>query len=275
MTEHDVLSLHVDALRQRSRVAGEVAGTQQRIVATLRARRRRKKRAVWALIWAGLALPCGSTAYAWFYGMPPALRPVLERIGLATETAVPHARDTHRKRSSTAAPTVAVVPSTMPASTGSIAAAQTALEAAAGEQRAVARDAASDPGRSADGVASMRSSTAPRRSPRAIAGARPAAAPDASSAESHEELSRQLYARAHELHFVARDADAALRAWDHYLARAPLQVLRVEAEYNRALCLVRLGPKDEAMRALAPFADGTHGAYRRRESAALIRALSR
>ena len=43
-----------------------------------------------------------------------------------------------------------------------------------------------------------------------------------------------------------RDPEAALRAWDEYLAHAPLQWLRIEAEYNRALCLVRLGRTEEA-----------------------------
>jgi hypothetical protein len=142
----------------------------------------------------------------------------------------------------------------------------------------VTRDVAAGGARTADEadeIAAARSSAPARRSRRALAAVSPAAAPDASSPESREELSRQLYARAHELHFVARDADAALRAWNDYLARAPLHVLRIEAEYNRALCLVRLGRNEDALRELAPFADGTHGAYRRRESAALIRALSR
>ena len=68
---------------------------------------------------------------------------------------------------------------------------------------------------------------------------------------------------------------AALRAWDAYLAAAPSGRFAPEARYNRALCLVRLGRKDDAERALRPFADGAYGSYRRDEAKALIEALQR
>ncbi len=81
------------------------------------------------------------------------------------------------------------------------------------------------------------------------------------------------YRRAHEAHFVTRDAAAALVAWDEYLAVAPGGRFALEARYNRALCLVRLGRTAEARAALAPFAAGEHGAYRQREADELVRAL--
>ena len=49
--------------------------------------------------------------------------------------------------------------------------------------------------------------------------------------------------------------------------------LVLEARYNRALCLVRLGRTAEARAALLPFADGTLAHYRQAEARALIRAL--
>lgn len=48
----------------------------------------------------------------------------------------------------------------------------------------------------------------------------------------------------------------------------------LEALYNRALCLVRLGQHDAALAALTPFASGAHGAYRKAEAERLIDALT-
>jgi len=63
-----------------------------------------------------------------------------------------------------------------------------------------------------------------------------------------------LYRRAHELHFHGNDYAAALAAWDAYLAAEPAGRFSVEARYNRALCLIRLGRMQEARAALLPFA---------------------
>ncbi|WP_437917324.1 hypothetical protein WME73_25145 [Sorangium sp. So ce302] len=82
-----------------------------------------------------------------------------------------------------------------------------------------------------------------------------------------------LYQAAHRAHFVERNPAAALDAWNAYLAAAPHGRFAVEAQYNRALCLVRLGRKDEARRALEPFAQGALGGYRQAESRSLIEAM--
>ncbi|WP_438044795.1 tetratricopeptide repeat protein [Sorangium sp. So ce128] len=82
-----------------------------------------------------------------------------------------------------------------------------------------------------------------------------------------------LYQAAHRAHFVERNPAAALDAWNAYLAAAPRGRFAVEAQYNRALCLVRLGRKDEARRALEPFAQGALGGYRQAESRSLIEAM--
>jgi hypothetical protein len=99
----------------------------------------------------------------------------------------------------------------------------------------------------------------------------PAAPPPAIATSSSATLA--LFHRAHQLHFRQRDAAAALTAWDRYLQADPDGPLVLEAGYNRALCLVRLGRPAEARAALQPFADGTLVHYRRDEARALLQAL--
>jgi hypothetical protein len=84
-----------------------------------------------------------------------------------------------------------------------------------------------------------------------------------------------LYRPAHELHFRARNFGAALAAWDAYLSRFPQGTLALEAEYNRALCLMRLGRYAEARTALAPFAAGARGGYRRSEATRFLQAMEK
>jgi hypothetical protein len=100
----------------------------------------------------------------------------------------------------------------------------------------------------------------------------PVAAPPVLATSSSATLA--LFHRAHQLHFRQRDAAAALAAWDRYLQADPDGPLVLEARYNRALCLVRLGRADEARAALQPFADGTLVHYRRDEARALVQSLS-
>jgi hypothetical protein len=83
----------------------------------------------------------------------------------------------------------------------------------------------------------------------------------------------RLYREAHRSHFVERDYAAALIAWDRYLGVASGAPLGVEARYNRALCLVRLGRYREAREALVAIARGEQGAYRQREARALLSRL--
>ena len=88
-------------------------------------------------------------------------------------------------------------------------------------------------------------------------------------------VERGLYRRAHDIHFRAHDPDAALAAWDAYLAQRPTGRFAIEARYNRAIVLVRLRRLDEARAELTPFAAGAvaPGGYRQREARALIDAI--
>jgi hypothetical protein len=102
---------------------------------------------------------------------------------------------------------------------------------------------------------------------------REAPRPSRQAADAATDVEESLYADAHRAHFVARDPVAALRGWDAYLRTYPDGRFALEARYNRALCLVRLGQVAEARTALAPFADGSTGGYRQREARALLDAL--
>lgn len=83
----------------------------------------------------------------------------------------------------------------------------------------------------------------------------------------------EVYRRAHDAHFGRADYAAALELWDAYLGLSPLPRFALEARFNRAIALVRLGRREEARRALRPFADGDYGAYRAGEARALLRVL--
>ncbi len=85
-----------------------------------------------------------------------------------------------------------------------------------------------------------------------------------------------LYREAHRAHFADHDYADALTLWNAYLARFPTGIFALEARYNRAISLVRLGRKQEAAQALSPFAKGElKGAYRRDEARALLDALNK
>jgi hypothetical protein len=90
-------------------------------------------------------------------------------------------------------------------------------------------------------------------------------------AEAATELA--LYREAHRAHFDRNDCRAAVVGWERYLAEAPRGRFTLEARYNRALCLVRIGRHREAAAALAPFAEGAFGDYRRADARALLDAL--
>jgi tetratricopeptide (TPR) repeat protein len=94
------------------------------------------------------------------------------------------------------------------------------------------------------------------------------------TARAADEPFEALYRRAHEAHFTQRDFVHALASWDEYLAADPVGRFALEARYNRAIALAHLGRRDEARVALAPFADGSLGSYRRADAQRLLVALA-
>jgi RNA polymerase sigma-70 factor (ECF subfamily) len=101
-----------------------------------------------------------------------------------------------------------------------------------------------------------------------------AATPDERAPTAANDPSHALYVRAHHAQFVARDYADALAAWDEYLAR-PAGTFAVEAQFNRAIALAQLGRVDEARAAIAPFAAGAHGDYRRQSARRLLDLLAK
>lgn len=126
--------------------------------------------------------------------------------------------------------------------------------------------------------AAVTSSHSPAATPRA-----PRDAPPPSQATSQvgsagptapvEPDEHALYTTAHKLHFAEHNPGAALTAWDAYLRAAPSGRFAVEAQYNRALCLVRLGRTAEAHKTLEGFASGAYGRYRQAEARTLLDAI--
>jgi tetratricopeptide (TPR) repeat protein len=110
----------------------------------------------------------------------------------------------------------------------------------------------------------------PRALPSAPASAPPTKLPPPATARDAEDA---LYQQAHRAHFVDKDPQKALEAWDAYLEANPNGRFAPEARYNRALSLVRLGRRDDAKEALRPFADGAFGGYRQRDAKKLLDAL--
>ncbi len=110
-------------------------------------------------------------------------------------------------------------------------------------------------------------------SPTPVAASRASTTRASTLASAKADAEEALYGAAHQAHFVEHDPAAALRAWDDYLAAYPAGRFGLEARYNRALALVRLGRTDEARAALTPFADGRSGGYRQAEARSLLDAI--
>ena len=103
-------------------------------------------------------------------------------------------------------------------------------------------------------------------------GASPAPAPlEEPSLDPAVRAERELFERAHRLHFGGAGREAALGAWNDYLGAYPDGRYVPEARYNRALTLVRLGRMAAARRALE---DLSRVGYRTSEVRALLEATA-
>ncbi|AUX44122.1 hypothetical protein SOCE26_055840 [Sorangium cellulosum] len=287
----DVLHEATRALREQAAASrASPAETRARVMRTLKAQRARRHTAVRVLVPMAAVL-VGSVAWAsatrWF---PETWHDITSQLGLSAAQApeAPPAPPTSRSAPRRAAEAEAPAPS---AEAPAPPEPPPSVEAPAPPEpppsvEALALPPSPPPAPSPAPV----SARAPRRAeapapPRAARPAPPAAPREAGLSPEPATAGPQaapppagpdvdaLYQAAHRAHFVERNPAAALAAWDVYLAAAPRGRFSVEAQYNRALCLVRLGRTDEAQRALEPFARGAFGAYRQTESRALLDAL--
>lgn len=236
----------------RAETAGPAAAalsTRARVLATHRARSERATRVTtWIAMAAAAFLALGgSTAWAYWTGrldrwLAPAETPSDEREG-REERETPGER-----RAATRPPEAPVVE---------------VVEEVAPEAPAVDEAAASVPSSVAE----------PRAESGAVGVAAEREEPRDDEGPPVDPTERRAYRAAHALHFEAHDPEGAIAAWDGYLHDYPRGRFALEARYNRALCLVRVGRQAEARAALEPFARGTHGGYRQAEATALLEAL--
>lgn len=91
--------------------------------------------------------------------------------------------------------------------------------------------------------------------------------------DDSEHRALRAYREAERLQFEDKDYARALGAWDRYIPLAGKSPLLVDAKWQRALCLVRLGRSEEAREALEPFVRGDLGAYRQDEARTILESL--
>jgi len=296
MSDHDAFDRAVKALRETGETSpADVARTRMRIMETLHRGERRGRRTMWVLLPIAAVL-AGSTALAKNSELAQRVwTGVAETIGILApaEKAAPLATakgSVGRPATATAsrppeldevpsAPSLEVAPAS-PAANGPVEG-----ELAQGNEGSTAADTARKAKLPED---SRPAPAGPRGRPRPAANDRaatppvnppPEAAEPVASAASlpndGEAAALALYKNAYRLHFVDQKYAAALAAWDEYLRASPAGRLVVEARYNRAIALVRLGRRAEAESALAPFARGeVNGGYRAREARELLDVLN-
>jgi len=238
----DVLSRATSALRE---LGGEPDASQRftraRVMASLHRRRRTRQSRLYVLVPLA-ALLIGSTAAGAVSGSLPRAWSVLSGV---------------------------VAPASAPAR-----ASEATSKALAAPRRALPKTRAPDSPRAEPPAPSEEPQSEPPQNEPPHAISPPAAEPPRERANrAVDDRGHALYRSAHQAHFVAGDAAQALRAWDAYLSHAPGGRVALEARYNRAICLVRLGRNAEARAALEAFAAGTYGSYRQSDARSLLDAL--
>jgi len=271
----DRLDRAVAALRDEGdRPASQARLTRERILRDLRPTKSRR-RATWLIPLA--ALLAGSTVLAATGRLPDALHAAARAFGFEERASVPApaAPRGGAPVSSAEAPAKEIAASDEhepafepPPEAAQPSPARTVVVARARIDGGVPRATQSP---SAPAAPSATVPVSPEPSPVAAASASVASS---SSPSRDDQAALALYRRAHQLQFVDQNPSAAVAAWDAYLAAEPKGPLSVDARYDRALCLVRAGRKNEARTALVPFAAGSFGGYRQKEARALLDALS-
>jgi hypothetical protein len=243
----DILQQAARALREETAASDEAARfTRARVMGSLHRGKRRRRWHVTLLVPIAAVLAGGTAWGAWGHGFR--WRAISTVVGLETESPsvpAPAPKIATRVSKRMLSPRVSLAPS-VPASVSP------ASVGVAPAFRATSVEPRVKPFKSDLGPSGIQRS-------------------DPSSSVPDPEL--ELYRVAHHAHFAGGNASAALGAWDAYLRKSTRRRFALEANYNRAICLVRLGRKAEARRALEPFASGAHGSYRRQESQALLDAL--
>lgn len=261
----------IAALREQGdNPAPQARLTKERVLRELRPRARRR-RAVWFIPLA--ALLAGSTVLAATGRLPDVYHAAARALGIEAPAPSPPAAHPAASKASTPAKPAATEapPQVAPAPTEA-----PAQEMPSPNATATAADSA-PPSSSATATTRRRGSKPePKEAPSPPAAASVESSPEPSmsaTASAEEDPALALYRHARQLHFAEQKPEAALAAWNAYLAADPHGPLAVDARYERALCLVRLGRKPEARAALEPFATGKYGSYRQDEARALLDAL--
>lgn len=242
----DVLKQAIKALSESGHEQQGGKYTRERLMASLHERRRRSNTR-FAVLLPMAAIFVGSTAFAAVTGR--------------LETLVVSALDV-----------VGLVPNTAPWSAQAPASPRPALGAPA--RPAAAPPVAVPPQPSAEPVPVpevVPSAETPVEAPAASDGR--GAHRHTNSANALENDAHEVYRRAHAAHFKSHDLSEALRGYEAYLAQQPSGRFAVDARYNRALCLVRLGRQAEAQPELERFARGSYGGYRQVDAQRLLAAL--
>jgi len=278
-----------DILREAARALRETADesaarpdeTRARVMRSLQAQRARRLTAIRYLVPLA-AVFIGSVAWASAtHRMPDAWYEVAAELGLAKQDAPEEPPATAPRAARAPAPATPEAPETPqtepPAADISAPAPQAIAEAPEAAPNPPAPPPPAPPKDKDPRVSSAPAAPTARvvATPEPPAEEPPAEEPAAAKAPAPVDPdAHALYQAAHRAHFAEGNPSAAFAAWNAYLAAAPRGRFAVEAHYNRALCLVRLGRTDEAKKALEPFAAGSFGGYRQAEAQKLLDAMS-
>jgi hypothetical protein len=82
-----------------------------------------------------------------------------------------------------------------------------------------------------------------------------------------------VYAAAHALHFGANNPAGALAGWQRYLREYPAGALSSEARFNEAVCLIKLGRRQEARRLLVTLSQNAAAGPGQRQALTLLEGL--
>jgi hypothetical protein len=291
MSGNDAFDRAVRALRETGETpSADVARTRARMLETLQRGQRRGRRTFWVLLPIAAVLAASTAIAKNTDAVRRVWTSVAETIGIATPVpysaplAVPKrglaaraGSGTDSKEGVPPAPTAGVVPAPVPAEPPASTASEKTESGALDDNASRASKGTTSGSREAAPAASQKRRTNVAGSSPITANAPPEAAvaePQAAAPDDGEAAALRLYKNAYRLHFTEQRYAAALAAWDEYLRAVPTGRLVVEARYNRAIALARLGRRADAEAALTPFARGeVSGGYRAQEARELLEAL--